>query len=248
MLLALVRWPISNPTVQKWVSSRDHLLALRLQWFQRKLLDFQKPIFGESQARQQNAQNEEGRANTNIFGHILRSLLLGLFIEFSGPPTCKTHSHRSSGHVRPRRTSVNPILVSTEGVGGSVIVRIFCWKMPHFQQGAPGQRCIFERPAALTAALPIPTKHCKNRDFPPSYAAHPIFERMTGSILERIGRKKAPHYRTQQHIYIYGGGLEMCPGFSCLDLVRCEPRCTWCWFPVYTIKESLLTIILDLHC
>ena len=72
--------------------------------------------------------------------------------------------------------------------------------MPHFQQGAPGQRCIFERPAALTAALPIPTKHCKNRDFPPSYAAHPIFERMTGSILERIGRKKAPHYRTQQHI------------------------------------------------
>ena len=32
----------------------------------------------------------------------------------------------------------------------------------------------------------------------------------------------------------------MCPGFSCLDLVRCEPRCTWCWFPVYTIKESLL--------
>ena len=32
----------------------------------------------------------------------------------------------------------------------------------------------------------------------------------------------------------------MCPGFSCLDLVRCEPRCTWCWFPVYAIKESLL--------
>ena len=30
------------------------------------------------------------------------------------------------------------------------------------------------------------------------------------------------------------------PRFSCLDLVRCEPRCTWCWFTVYTIKESLL--------
>ena len=48
-----------------------------------------------------------------------------------------------------------------------------------------------------------PTKHYKNRDFPPSDAAHPIFERMTGSILERIGPKKAPHYRAQQHIYIY---------------------------------------------
>ena len=76
--------------------------------------------------------------------------------------------------------------------------------MPHFGQGAPGQRCIFERPVALTAALPIPTKHSKNWDFPPSYAAHPIFERMTGSILERIGRKKHPIIEHNSiYIYIY---------------------------------------------
>ena len=136
-------------------------MALRLQWFQRKFLEFQKPVFGESQAHQKNAQNEEGRAKTNIFGHFLRSLVLGLFIDFLGPPTRKTHFPRSSGHVRPRRTSVNPKLVSTEGVGGSVIVWIFGWKMPHFQHRDPGQRCIFERPGALTAARPKPRNTMK---------------------------------------------------------------------------------------
>ena len=75
--------------------------------------------------------------------------------------------------------------------------------MHRFQHVAPGRRCIFEGPVALTAALTKPTKHYKNWDFPPSDAAHPIFERMTGNILERIGPKKAPHYRTQQHAYIY---------------------------------------------
>ena len=171
--------------------------------FSKKLSILKTPFLAESQARHENAQNEEGRANTNILCHFSRSLVLGLSIEISRPRTPKTHSPRSSGNVRPRRTTATLIQTRTKGVGRSVIVRNFSWKMPHFQHVAPGRRCIFEGPVALTAALLKPPKHCKNRDFPPSDAAHPIFERMTRTILERIGRKKAPHYRTQQHAYIY---------------------------------------------
>ena len=78
--------------------------------------------------------------------------------------------------------------------------------MPHFQHVAPGRRCVFAGTVALTAALTKPTRHYKNRDFPPSDAAHPIFERITGSILERIGEKKHPiieHNSINIYIYIY---------------------------------------------
>ena len=88
--------------------------------------------------------------------------------------------------------------------------------MPHFQHVAPGRRCIFEGPVALTAALLKPPKHYENRDFPPSDAARPIFERMTRSILERIGPKKTPQNRTQQHIYICAVELKTGPRFPFL--------------------------------
>ena len=109
----------------------------------------------------------------------------------------------SSGHVRPRRTTATLIQTRTEGVGRSVIVRNFSWKMPHFQHVAPGRRCIFEGPVALTAALLKPPKHYENRDFLPRTLRAPFFERMTRSILERIGPKKAPKSNTTAYIYIY---------------------------------------------
>ena len=75
------------------------------------------------------------------------------------------------------------------------------FREPHFQRGAP--RRIFCAPVGITAALPNPTKQCKNRGFLACHAAHPIFERIPGSIIERSKRKKAPLLRTQQHAYIY---------------------------------------------
>ena len=159
--------------------------------FGENLSIFKNPFLAKSRRATKTHKLRRG-APTQIFCHFSRSLVLGLSIEISRPQTWKTHSPRSSGHVCPRRTSANLILAWSQGAGPQVTVRNFSWKMPHFQHVAPGRRCIFEEPVALTAALTKPTKHYKNRDFPPSDAAHPIFERMTGSIIERIGPKKHP--------------------------------------------------------
>ena len=202
MLPPLLTWLVPDPNAPKWAFEPRQFGYYVFSGFSEDLSIFKNPFLGEIQARHQKTQNEEGRANTNIFCHFSRSLVLGLSIEIFRPATWKTHFPRSSGHVRPRRISANLILAWSQGAGPQVTVRNFSWKMPHFQHVAPGRRCIFAGTVALTVALTKPTRHYKNRDFPPSDAAHPIFERITGSILERIGEKKSPHYRTQQHICI----------------------------------------------
>ena len=203
MLLPLLRWPISKPYRARmgfWTATIWHYV---FSGFSENLSIFKNPFFGEIQARHQNAQNEEGRASTNIFCHFSKSLVLGLSIDISRPLTWKTHSPRSSGHVRPRRTTATLIQTRKKAARPQVTVRNFSWKMPPLQHVTPRRRRVFLGPVAVTAARRLPTKHCKNRDFPPPDAAHPIFERITGSILERIGPKRTPHYQTQQHIYIY---------------------------------------------
>ena len=76
-----------------------------------------------------------------------------------------------------------------------------CFEQPHFRHGAPRSRPIFRAPARITG-LGLPPKHCKNRDLRPRTPRTPLLN-ANGSVIEQLNRKKAPHFRTQQHIYIY---------------------------------------------
>ena len=57
--------------------------------------------------------------------------------------------------------------------------------------------------------------HCKNRGFLACHAARPIFERMPGSIIERLKRKKnTPFSNITKYIYIYIYAVELLSGPS----------------------------------
>ena len=203
MLLALVGWPISNPSVQKWVLE-PRPFGTTFAVVSAKIPRISKTRFWRKPGAPKKRTKWGGARQDKYIWPFLRSLVLGLFIDFLGPPTRKTHSPRSSGHVRKRRTSVNPRLVSTEGVGGSVIVRILCWKMPHFQHGAPGERCIFERPGALTAARPKPRNTTKIGISLPRTRRAPFLNAWPGALSNALGEKKHPIIEHNSiYIYIY---------------------------------------------
>ena len=214
MLLPLLTWLVPDPNAPKWVFE-PRQFGTTFSVVSAKICRFSKTRFWRNPgAPPKNTKMRRGAPTQIYFAIFPGPWFLGLSIEIFRPATWKTHSLHSSGHVRPRRTSANLILAWSQGAGPQVTVRNFSWKMPHFQHVAPGRRCIFAGTVALPAALTKPTRHYKNRDFPPSDAAHPIFERITGSILERIGEKKAPHYRTQQHVELLSG-----PSLALLEVI-----------------------------
>ena len=196
MLLPPLTWPVPDPNAPKrgfCIATVWHYVCIG---FSENLSNFKTRFWPNPGAPPKNTK-WGARQHKYKFCHFSRSLVLGLSIEISRPQIWKTHSPRSSGHVRPRRRSATLRRTRKKGAGPQVRIRNRCAQKPHFQHVAPRRRRVFLGALALTAARRKPMRHYKNRDFPPSDAAHPIFERITGSILERIGEKKAPHYRTQ---------------------------------------------------
>ena len=203
MLLALVRWPISNPTVQKWVFE-PRPFGTTFAVVSAKIARFSKTRFWRKPGAPTKRTKWGGARQHKYIWPFFEVPAFGPFHWIFGTANVQNPFSPQFWACPPVTDKCKPHTRFNWGCRWKCHSPDFLLEDASFSgQGAPGQRCIFERPAALTAALPIPTKHCKNRDFPPSYAAHSIFERMTGSIIERIGRKKAPHYRTQQHTYIY---------------------------------------------
>ena len=78
-----------------------------------------------------------------------------------------------------------------------------CFEQPHFRHGAPRSRPIFRTPARITRPGLPPPETLQKYGFEAPDSAHPIIERINGSIIEQLNRKKARQFRTQHHIYIY---------------------------------------------
>ena len=195
MLLPLLTWPISDPTVQKWFLL-PRPFGTTFTVVAAKICRFSKTrLWSNPGAPPKNTKMRMGAPPEINFAIFLGPWFLGFRMAISRPETWKPHFPRSSGHVRTRLTTANLRLTWSQGAGPQVKHRNWFCNMPHCQHVAPRWRRIFLAALAITAALRKPTKHCKNRGSPPSDAAHPNFEGITGSILERIG-KKTPHFRT----------------------------------------------------
>ena len=164
---------------------------------------FKNPFLAKSRARHQKAQKWGGGAPTQIY-----------FAIFPGPwfwafPS-KFSNRQPQKHILPAVLGMSALdgglrpwyrperkLRVHRSESETALPRSLICSMS-LQDG----RCVFLGPLAVTAARRLPTKHCKNRDFLPADAAHPIFRTHTGSILERIGPKKHPIIE-HNSIYIY---------------------------------------------
>ena len=117
--------------------------------------------FAKSRRATQKHKNEDGRGPRNKLWPILEdsdfklrvaisrlemqtSIFLAALDIFALAKKCQLHTH------------LNP--------EGSAIDKRpkFCFRVPHFQHGAPRHRRIFRAPVAILGALLNPTKHCGN--------------------------------------------------------------------------------------
>ena len=205
MLLALLKWPISNPTVQKWVFE-PRPFGTTFSVVSAKNCSIFKTRFWRKPGAPPKRTKWGGARQHKYFLTFFQVPGFGPFHRIFGTANVKNPFSPQFWACPPATDKCKPHTRRNRGCRWKCHSPEFSWKMPHFQHVAPWRRCIFERPAALTAALPKPTKHCKKKGFPSRGRGAPHF-RTHDQEHSRThwAKKNTPLSNTTAYIYICCG-------------------------------------------
>ena len=203
MLLALVRWPISNPSVQKWVFE-PRPFGTTFAVVSAKIPRISKTRFWGKPGAPKKRTKWGGARQDKYIWPFFEVPGFGPFHWFFGTANARNPFSPQFWACPPATDKRKPQTRLNWGCRWKCHSLDFLLEDASFSASWPGAT-LHIREARCTNCCPAETtKHYENRDFPPSDAARPILNAWPGAFSNALGEKKHPIIETQTaYIYIY---------------------------------------------